>query len=183
MKNFNWLDEIIEGMRIKKIINLIPKNCTLLDFGCGDDYNLLLKLKPHIKKGIGIDAKIKNTIKENNLIINSRTKEIKDKSIDCVISLAVLEHLERPLAPFLELKRIIKPNGKIMITTPSPSSKPLLEFMAFKLKIINAQEIKDHKHYFSKRDLEKIFKKAGFKKIRIKKFQFGLNQRVVARRP
>lgn len=72
-----------------------------------------------------------------------------DQSVDCVTMLALLEHLNKPGAVLREVFRILKPGRKVILTTPAPYSKPLLEFLAFRLKLISAEEIMDHKHYFS----------------------------------
>ncbi|MCK5026105.1 MAG: methyltransferase domain-containing protein, partial [Nanoarchaeota archaeon] len=106
----------------------------------------------------------------------------KDKSVDVIVSLAVLEHLENPLYILIELYRVLKEGGRIIITTPSPASKPILEFLAFNLKIISVEEIRDHKHYFNQKELRNIFKRAGFRDIKIKSFQFGLNNWLIARK-
>lgn len=182
MKNFNWIDRIIEKMRFRKVIRYIPKSCILLDFGCGDDYNLIRYLKKHIRMGIGIETKIKNDVHNGNLSIYNDIAKVKNNSVDVITSLAVLEHLNAPLKILIELNRVLKEGGRIIITTPSPLSKPILEFLAFNLKIISEEEIRDHKHYFNKKELRSIFKKAGFKGIKIKSFQFGLNNRLIARK-
>lgn len=69
----------------------------------------------------------------------------------------------------------------LYITTPSKKSKKLLEFLAFKLKLISKEQILDHKNYFDKDELISIFIKAWFKKenIEYKKFQFWYNQLLV----
>ena len=49
--------------------------------------------------------------------------------------LAVLEHLDHPIEIVKEIERILKPKGKLILTVPSRNSKPVLEFLAYKLKI------------------------------------------------
>ena len=75
--------------------------------------------------------------------------------------------------------RILKPGGKLVLTTPAPCSKPLLEFLAFRLKIISAEEIMDLKHYFSNSEIKDILNNYGFSEVPIKNFQFGFNQLAV----
>jgi 2-polyprenyl-3-methyl-5-hydroxy-6-metoxy-1,4-benzoquinol methylase len=87
----------------------------------------------------------------------------------------VLEHLENPERVLSECNRILKKDGKIIITTPAPVSKPILEFLSFKLHIVNPVEIKDHKHYFPKLELKLIMEKCCFANVHVKSFEFGLN--------
>jgi 2-polyprenyl-3-methyl-5-hydroxy-6-metoxy-1,4-benzoquinol methylase len=94
---------------------------------------------------------------------------------DYVTLLAILEHLGNPEEVMRELHRVLKPGGTLFITTPTIYAKPVLEFMAFKLGIISREEIRDHKRYFTKKDLEDICRKVGFSEYKYHYFQFYLN--------
>ena len=76
---------------------------------------------------------------------------------------------------FTEFRRILKDDGRILLTTPTPASRPLLEFLAFKLKIISGPEIADHKHYYSRADIGGIAARHGLACETYRTFQFGLN--------
>ena len=65
--------------------------------------------------------------------------------------------------------------GGLVITVPSRISKPVSEFLAFKMHIINEQEIKDHKKYYNKKDLYDLFKHSNLKIIQHYYYQLGLN--------
>jgi ubiquinone/menaquinone biosynthesis C-methylase UbiE len=105
-------------------------------------------------------------------------------SIDCVLSLAVLEHLNTPSAYLADIRRVLKPEGTLILTTPSPAAKPVLEFLAYDLHLIDRTEIDDHKHYFSKGELRETFKQTGFpgKSILVKNFQLGMNIVAICRK-
>jgi hypothetical protein len=64
----------------------------------------------------------------------------------------------------------------LILTTPAPASKSLLEFLAFRLKIISQKEIENHKHYFSKRELLSILTDLDFQNITCSYFELGFNQ-------
>lgn len=54
----------------------------------------------------------------------------KENMFDCVISGEVLEHLENPSKFLKEIKRILKNNGKLIITTPNYFSLwPIIEYL------------------------------------------------------
>ena len=176
------LDIIIKNLRFKTIISEIKLNTTVVDLGCGYQGELLRLISDKIKKGIGIDLSITNEATLPNISLikaDSNFKiPLKNNYADVVVALATIEHLDKPQNLLREAYRILKKNGLLIITTPSPKSKLLLEFMAYKLKIINQQEIADHKRYYSSPDLLKDIIGAGFSKdkVNIKYFQFGFNQ-------
>jgi 2-polyprenyl-3-methyl-5-hydroxy-6-metoxy-1,4-benzoquinol methylase len=101
---------------------------------------------------------------------------ISDKSFDKVVLLAVLEHLNNFEFILKEGFRVLKDNGLLLITTPTPRAKKVLDLLA-KLKIVNPETIHQHKTYFSHDHLREILIKSGFKnqKIKINYFEFGFN--------
>jgi 2-polyprenyl-3-methyl-5-hydroxy-6-metoxy-1,4-benzoquinol methylase len=89
--------------------------------------------------------------------------------------LAVLEHLEHPFEVVSEIRRVLKPNGSLVITVPSVWSQPVLEFLSYKLGIVNKDEILDHKLYHNRLSLEFVAKKTGLSLKEHKYFQLYMN--------
>lgn len=102
-----------------------------------------------------------------------------DCSVDTVFLNAVLEHLPDSYSVLKECKRILKTNGKIVMTTPTRLAKPVLEFMAFKLHIINEDEILEHVHYYNKKDIIDLADKLEMKLNKYKFFEFFMNSLIV----
>ncbi len=175
------LDRFIQLWRYHKVVGHIPRNCILADFGCGKG-NFLRYVQSQIAFGYGVDTKITRSDEGGKLSFKEADLNagipLDDGSIDVATSLALLEHLREPALFVKEVFRILKPNGICILTTPSPLSKPLLEFLAYRLKIISEQDIRDHKHYFGKEELGELF--SAFGTVRICSFQGGLNTLVVA---
>lgn len=186
--HFNFLDKLIREQRLKQIIPYLPKRNNLLwcDIGCGEDVHLLRRFQERIKKGVGIDPLVNSYTFDNITFIK---KKIKDKipldsgQFNVVTLMAFLEHLEYPEIILKEAWRILKKDGVLILTTPNPKAKKILEFLA-SLKIISEREIKDHKNYFSPDNLKTILENVGFRSnnIILKKFQFGLNTLVSAKK-
>lgn len=98
-----------------------------------------------------------------------------NESFEVVCMLAVIEHLNYPLLMLKEIKRVLVKNGILLLTAPSHAAKPVLEFLSYKLHLIDEAEIKDHKRYYNKADLEDCTNKAGLLMETHKYFQFGFN--------
>ena len=177
------LEPFLRKIRISKIRKYIPKDCILCDIGCGFNAKFLLDVSDYISEGYGFDKKIDNKKINNISIYNADIANnipLKNESVDCVTLLAVLEHLNNSTKVLSECYRLLKFGGVLILTTPSPFSKPILEFLSFKLKIVSPVEIADHKHYYSKKELVKILKETCFKNIETYSFEFGLNNLAVA---
>jgi hypothetical protein len=80
------------------------------------------------------------------------------------------------------MHRVLHPGGVTIMTTPSVRSKRLLELLAFRFHVIDADEIRDHKHYYTKRELHTLLIRAGFVEdaITYRSFALGMKQLVVA---
>ena len=158
------------------------------DIGCGFNGRFLFSIATKIKQGYGIDIRANEITKGNITLINNSHVgggiPLESNSIDRVFSLAVLEHLdEKDLALLIsESVRILRPAGKLILTTPTPMAKPVLEFLSFKLGLISPESILEHKHYWNKPELFELMERYGCEVVKYKKFQFGMNQLLVAKK-
>jgi ubiquinone/menaquinone biosynthesis C-methylase UbiE len=200
--NEPFLEPILRRMRIAKVLPVLNRINSalllqnshstgslirLLDVGCGWEARFLKSVEPYIASGIGIDFKAPNLetakLKTTTVTLDDKLP-FEDNSFDVVSLMAVLEHLEKPLDILKEIHRVLRKEGGVggvlVGTVPSKAAKPVLEFLSYKLGIVNEAEIRDHKQYFNKKDLAEIFAEAGFGKMEHKYFQFGMNNFFVA---
>jgi len=175
-----FLENLLRWFRYIKIIPYIKNGSNVLDLGCGYNAGLLSFIKKNECNYFGIDLSVNKNIA--NLIEHdlNTTLPFKDKTFDVVMSLANLEHLNNPEFNIKEIGRVLKDDGIVLLTTPSTYSKPILEFLSFKLHLISVDEIRDHKNYFNKSILVKIFKSNGFKNVKHRYFQFFMNNFIIA---
>jgi 2-polyprenyl-3-methyl-5-hydroxy-6-metoxy-1,4-benzoquinol methylase len=178
--NEEILEPILRWMRLRQVMPHIERNSNVLDIGCGRSYAFLRSIAPHINQGIGIDFKVEQDIE----IANIKTqKQILDKdlpfaeaSFDVVTMLAVLEHIENEQEILSEVHRVLVPNGKLILTVPSIWAQPVLEFLAYKLKLVSKDEIQDHKRYYTYDKLKQVLvENTGFQKFRHRYFQLWMN--------
>ncbi len=187
MKQDSLFDKLLRWLRHRKVSKYIPKDSIVCDIGCGSDAVFLKKISCFIKQGIGLDKEV-NNFKDANIELKQINvfKEIPlgDEATDVVAMIAVIEHLDEPQKILNEAFRILKQGGKLVLTTPTPLSKPILEFLSFKLGLIDKNEIGSHKNYFWTKDIKKMLLLSGFKKGGIKNYFFEcyLNNLVIAQK-
>ena len=101
-----------------------------------------------------------------------------DDYFDVVTMLAVVEHLRlMTLIPIMmEVRRILKPGRKYILTTPPPWTRRLLRVMA-RLGLVSPEEIREHKYAYSSPIMRAALQEAGFRddKIRVGYFELGMN--------
>lgn len=179
------LEPLIRAVRFHKILRHITSNSSVVDIGCGHTPNLLNRLSSSIRNGVGIDPLVRSN-KIGHIRLVSQTLDdkinLRAGSADFVTLAAVLEHLENPLGVLLEARRILKPGGTLLLTTPSHLNKPLLDFLSFGLGLVSTREIGEHKRYYWKKELIKIFHAAGFKEVHHEYFELFLNNFVLAKK-
>ena len=180
-KDFNALDLLICRWRSRIVRRFIRSGDTVLDFGCGHQAVFLRSVQKDLKLGIGLDYDATPGRPAANLEIQQfhfkDRFEFPDRTFDRITILAVLEHIppDQVGVLFREFHRILKDDGCVLLTTPTPASRPLLEFLAFKLKIISVPEIADHQHYYSRDDIAALASREGYACSTYATFQFGLN--------
>ncbi len=181
-----FFESIFRKLRIGKVLSLIPGNSIVCDVGCGPGGVLLKSIRDKISYGYGFDNLVEKSEFDNILLqklnLDREALPLEDSSMDVVTALAVLEHFENPLFILQQIFRILKPGGILLLTTPTPMAKPVLELLAYKLNLINKREIDEHKHYFNREELMDIHIKAGFQreKITCRLFEVGFNSFVRA---
>lgn len=106
-----------------KFASKFIKNKTILDFGCGGGYGTEYLSRFTNKKVFGFD-KDKQTIRIAKKFFNENKKinfcdKIPKKKFDIIVSFQVIEHIKDRSKYYKNLKKILKPNGYILFSTPN----------------------------------------------------------------
>lgn len=174
------LDKLLSNYRLSVVSKYLKSGDVVLDLGCGVQHYLLTRFRDKFKTGYGLDYDVEDLRDGNIVLLNYKyqaTLPLEGNFFDKVFLLAVLEHVETKDVGglFLEFFRILKEGGRIIITTPTPRCKPILEFIALKLKLVAPEEVTDHKHYYVEKEIRDLAQASGLKVIHSKLFQLGLN--------
>ena len=173
-----FLEKYLRRYRIKRILPYIRNGKIVCDVGCGRHAAFLRSISTVAKKCIGIDKKA-STISYSNIEIKNFELDdkipLEDESIDVVTLLAVLEHLDNEKEILSEIKRILKRDGRLLITVPTERAKFILEFLAFRLRVVSREELMDHRRYYSHDKLDKLLAGVGFNCSVMEKFELGHN--------
>ena len=184
--SFFSLEPLLAHLRINRIKKYLKKNSRIIDFGCGSNFALLNCFpKKYFTKYVGIDPLASSKLINDSVeIIKSKIEKsiVKENNFDTVVMLALLEHVDDPEKIVNKAYKLLKKNGVVVATTPSIIAKPVLEFLSYKLGIVSKREIEEHKQYFTPRFIKNIFYNVGFKNVIIKRFEFGFNILIVAKK-
>lgn len=177
---YSSLSGIMRKKWVLKKLEQLPSGI-LLDCGCN-----IGRLSSAWKKGmvIGIDIAFSLLVKGRNLFphINFiqgdlRSIEfIKANSIDNAIAIEVIEHLD-PVDDFLNgLFNILKPRGRVLITTPSYSKRRPVVTKLGVLKSFGIKKGVEGEGYlhtaYKPEELETLVEKSGFKIVESGSFEF-----------
>lgn len=125
----------------------------------------------------GNKGELKKYVPGTYVVVNYDHSVMDGVSCDTIIALAVIEHIEMEdvFKIFSKFKTILRPGGRIFLTTPTPLAKPILELLA-RVGFLEKDNIAEHKHYWTKAEITKLADENDFTVKRYRKFQFGCNQ-------
>lgn len=126
LETFVLTDATIEHLHRYAIAAELVTGKTVLDIACGEGYgsNLLSKTAKSVN-GVDIAATVieQATKKYNSTNLSFTTGAVEnipfpDQHFDCVVSFETLEHTDQHEQMLAEVKRVLKPGGLLLISTP-----------------------------------------------------------------
>ena len=182
-KNKNYY----KNVRVE-IMPLLPEKINrIFEIGCGTGETLsYIKSVKHAKWAGGIElTKTTEKIKENKNIdliiygdIENKILPLKKASLDIILCLDVLEHLNNPWLVLKKLKLYLKKDGVIICSIPNVRNyKVLLPLMFLGNWNYSENGILDKTHlrFFTKKTSIKLIEESGFKVNSITSLIYGKN--------
>lgn len=159
------LEKASVGLLQASILNQIPKSTRmLLDVGCGCAYiakhfmNTAVKVVSLDVAQVNAEKALSSYPSENHasVVADAFALPFRENTFDCVVASEIIEHTTDPVAFIEALKRVLKPGGILIVSTP------YMEKIEYSLCIhCNCKTPKNaHLHSFDKNNMEKLYAKA-----------------------
>lgn len=179
-----FVDCLIQQCRIRKVVPYLKVGMRVLDIGCAD--GALFRLVPDLLDGVGIDPNLteRSNVGSNVLLPGMFPEALPDnRPFDAVTLLAVLEHM--PPAPqerlAHDINRSLAAGGHLLITVPSPAADRVLTVLKT-LRLIHGMSLEQHYGYRVEQT-PALFRAAGLVLVARSRFQLGLNNLFIFRKP
>lgn len=147
----------------KTIIDKVGKVGSLLDIGCCEGETTK---KFDSKFKLGLDTYYPNVKKLAekgipSIVADAQNISIKNDTFDCIVATEVIEHLPNPKSFLKECYRILKKNGKLVLTTPNKYS--IRRYVAN--LITRRTGNKAHLHTYTHDELNALLQEQGFSNL------------------
>lgn len=149
----------------------------LADVGCGAGA-FLETVRHAVSEGIGIepDSIMRASLAERGIEAYPYASEAvsaRPGSVDLAVSFATIEHVTDPLGFLSDVRELLRPGGRVVLTTPNHDDL-LLELAAESYRPFFYRTA--HLHYFDARSLSAVLERAGFERVKVRgRHRFGLS--------
>jgi len=124
----------LESLRLAQWIRGLPASATVLDVGCGDGFHLsiLRELRPQWTfVGVEIDERAAARARARGFEICTNPIEragLPAASVDLVLLVQTIEHVERPREVLAAIAAVLKPHGRLIVVTDNTASLDRVAF-------------------------------------------------------
>jgi 2-polyprenyl-3-methyl-5-hydroxy-6-metoxy-1,4-benzoquinol methylase len=173
-KLYHWIRSYTLIKKLQLVMFHSVRQGTILDFGCGTGAFLSTCKKNRWNVfGIEPDSDARRIAKETNDIssassIHEFNSKFPEERFDAITMWHVLEHIHDLETFFAFISQRLNPKGALIVAVPNCSSydaKKYKEFWA-------AYDVPRHLYHFTPKDIERLFKKRGYKQIEIRPMIF-----------
>lgn len=168
-KAYHFIKNIALKNKVSLINNLQDKKGALLDIGAGTgDFLSVAKNNGWNAVGIEPSEKARFIANQKGIELKLNTSDFENNSVDIITMWHVLEHVPNLEDQIKELKRLLKPNGSIIIAVPNFKSYDANHYKEFWA----AYDVPRHLWHFSKTAIRKLFQKENIELVKILPMKF-----------
>ena len=163
----------IKSIALKNKLNLVnslqPAKGSVLDIGAGTgDFLSVVKENGWNTIGVEPSEKAKAIAQKKGVSFVEQTSELENNSFDVITMWHVLEHVPNLDNQIKELKRLLKPNGSLIIAVPNFKSFDAKQYGNFWA----AYDVPIHFWHFSKTAIKKLFAKEDMELVKVLPMKF-----------
>ena len=163
----------IKSIALKNKLNLVnslqPAKGSILDIGAGTgDFLSVVKENGWNTIGVEPSEKAKSIAKSKGVSFIEQTSELENNSLDVITMWHVLEHVPNLENQIKELRRLLKPNGSLIIAVPNFKSFDAKQYGNFWA----AYDVPIHFWHFSKTAIKKLFAKEDMELVKVLPMKF-----------
>lgn len=157
-KTYQYIKNIALKNKLNLINKLNPEKGNLLDIGAGTgDFLSFAKQNDWQTTGIEPNEKARNSAISKGISFVEDSKLLEKNTYDVITMWHVLEHVSDLDFQIKELKRLLKPNGTILIAVPNFNSYDAKYYGSYWA----AYDVPRHFWHFSKTAIKLLFEKQG----------------------
>ena len=182
---YTGIDHFIARMRFRAAYPHIRPGSRVCDLGCGLEAAFLDYASDRIAMGVGVDDQVEGGVRGRWLRVRADLRAplpFPEGHFDHVVMLAVLEHLTEPERVLMEAYRVIAPQGSLILTWPSAMVDPILRVLHALRLVSDEMESDEHQKRIPVETLRQLLEGIGFQKFVHHRFEFGVNNLMVASR-
>ena len=172
----------------RRLLRDVDRQGRILDIGCGSHPLFLSRIDFRERYGLdqlvdpdGADLTGVHLVHHD---VRDPRLPFDDDFFDAVTMLAVFEHIPPgPLAALMtEIRRVLRPAGRLVLTTPAGWTDPILRTLA-RFRLVSAEEIDEHQDAYDHDRIRRYLVEAGFdpRAIRLGSFELLMNLWATAR--
>ena len=157
----------VARLRAGKIAPHIRNDDVVLEYGVGSGWNLA-SLKCGRKIGYDVAAFLEPLVRQQGIEFVTETASLVDGSVNVVVCHHALEHLLTPAAALAEMRRLLRPGGKLLLFVPFERER--------RYRIYRPDEPNHHLYSWNVQTLGNLVTELGFELLDGKVACFGYDR-------
>jgi SAM-dependent methyltransferase len=182
------LSKFIANQRYTKIAQYIKGD--VLELGCGNG-QVLENYGSNISSYCGVERsspqieKLKQKYPNASFFQRDLDRDRLEINIkfDCVLMIAVIEHLFNQRLVMDEIVQVLKPGGIVVITTPTPFGNDVVHHLGAALGLFSKAAVDDHIIIFNRQRFKVLANEFGLKLKSHQYFEVYCNQVAILEQP